>query len=194
VGIDLFILLPADKGLQVPWSKFNLCPQNIFNQQSSNPAIQQSSYPAIQLSSYSAIQKSRNPEIQKSRNPAIQLSSYPAIQLSSYPAIQLSSYPAIAKLAAETSSSRGAAAPQAILGLSCLHPLQSPQNSKHKLSAAGNFTPLLEHKAIIVSNCGQSEAAPYPTCGTKTKTCSHNVDGFLKKPNSYYNSPSFWLL
>ena len=37
-------------------------------------------------------------------------------------------------------------------------------------------------RQIIVSCCGQSEAAPYPTPGIKTKTYSHNITGFLKKP------------
>jgi hypothetical protein len=32
------------------------------------------------------------------------------------------------------------------------------------------LTPLLEQETIIVSSCGQSEAAPHPTSGIKTKT------------------------
>ena len=42
--------------------------------------------------------------------------------------------------------------------------------------------PCQSRRQIIVSCCGQSEAAPCPTSGIKTKPCSHNVIGFLKKP------------
>jgi hypothetical protein len=54
--------------------------------------------------------------------------------------------------------------PSQLSGLFHLYSLQAP---KHKLSAAGY---------------GQSKAAPYPTPGIKTRTHSHNVTGFLKKP------------
>jgi hypothetical protein len=39
-------------------------------------------------------------------------------------------------------------------------------------------------RQIIVSCCGQPEAAPYPTSGIKTKIYSHNISVafILKKP------------
>ena len=36
-------------------------------------------------------------------------------------------------------------------------------------------------RQIIVSCCGQSEAAPYPTPGIKTKTNFHNISVFFKE-------------
>ena len=41
--------------------------------------------------------------------------------------------------------------------------------------------PLLERERVTVSGCGQTEAAPYPTPGIKTKTYSYNIIMFLKK-------------
>lgn len=38
-----------------------------------------------------------------------------------------------------------------------------------------NITPLLDHEAIMVNGCGQTEAAPHPTPGIKQKTCSHSI-------------------
>ena len=71
--------------------------------------------------------------------------------------------------------------PQALVGLSYLYPLKSPQNSKCKLSAADkNHAP--SRSWDNHNNCGQSEAASYPTPGIKTKTYSHNITGFLRKP------------
>jgi hypothetical protein len=48
--------------------------------------------------------------------------------------------------------------------------------------AAGKIHALLEHETITVSGYGQSEAAPYPTPGIRTKLCSHIITGFSKKP------------
>lgn len=39
----------------------------------------------------------------------------------------------------------------------------------------------LEHKTIIVSSYGQTEATPYATPGIKTEAYSHDITGFLKK-------------
>jgi hypothetical protein len=46
----------------------------------------------------------------------------------------------------------------------------------------GKMAPLLDHATVIVSYCGQSEAAPYPTLGIKAKTYSSNIS-VLKETN-----------
>jgi hypothetical protein len=42
--------------------------------------------------------------------------------------------------------------------------------------------PLLEYSTVRVSSCGQSESAPSPTPGIKTKIYPHNITRFLKEP------------
>lgn len=52
------------------------------------------------------------------------------------------------------------------------------------------ITLLLEQERNHSCGCGQSEVAPYPTPGIKTKTYSHNITEFLKKLK-YPLHPSF---
>jgi hypothetical protein len=59
-----------------------------------------------------------------------------------------------------------------------------------KLSASSKSTPLLEHEANH-SCCGQSNAAPYPTPGIKTKTCSYNTLLFSKE-SKFPRGPGTW--
>jgi len=74
----------------------------------------------------------------------------------------------------------GSAAAAASQGPSIFIHLQSPQNSKCKLSEAGIVTPLYQsRRQIAVCCCRQSEAAPYPTPGMKTKTYSQNISVFF---------------
>lgn len=59
--------------------------------------------------------------------------------------------------------------------------LQSP---KHKLSAAGKNTPLLEHETVIGSGCGQSACTPvctkaYSLC-PKTYVYAHTIHTYTK--------------
>jgi hypothetical protein len=69
--------------------------------------------------------------------------------------------------------------PQAFSGLSHLYPLQRPPELNGLQLV--KIMPLPEHEIIIANGYGQTEAAPYPTPGIKTKTYSYNIIMFLKK-------------
>lgn len=124
MGTDLFRLISADQGHQVPRGKSSFSHQNVSNQQKQQP-------------------------------------------------------------------------PPFLSGFLNLHILKSPQNSKHKLSAAGKKQPLLEHETVTVSSCQQSEDSPYPTPGIKADHL--HITEFLKKwkfllHSSLYLSCLFFLL
>jgi hypothetical protein len=91
-------------------------------------------------------------------------------------------------------NSRGSRGCHRLARGSCFYTISRVSTIPNKLSTAGkNKTkqnkqtnkkpmPLLEYRTVIVSSCGQSEAAPYLIPGIKTKTYSHNITGFPKKP------------
>jgi hypothetical protein len=54
--------------------------------------------------------------------------------------------------------------------LSALAFMYSPGSPELNYLQLAKITPLLEHEIIIVNGCGQTEAAPYPTPGIKTRT------------------------
>jgi hypothetical protein len=68
----------------------------------------------------------------------------------------------------KTKQQGAAAAMLAFLG-SHIYPLSRiPRIPDINYLQLAKITPLLEHETIIVSSCGQPEAAPYPTSGIKT--------------------------
>lgn len=114
--LDYFLLI---RGIEFLGGKSCLHLQNIFNQQ---PSPQQSSSTVAQQSSSPV----NNPAIHKSTNAAMLSSS--------------------TKSNSRNLQQQGASATTGPLRFSTLYPLNSPQNSQHKLSVAGKIMPLVEHE------------------------------------------------